>query len=62
MALAPYLPLMAAMVATATLGNLIGSRVLNRIPEHAFRLTFRVVMTGLALRLLWLAAANAQLV
>ena len=61
LALAPYLPLMAAMVATATLGNLVGSRVLNRIPEHAFRLVFRVVMTGLALRLLWLAAGNAQL-
>ena len=57
--LAPYLPLMAAMVATAVIGNLIGSRVLNRIPENAFRLIFRLVLTALALRILWLAARNA---
>ena len=36
--LAPYLPLMATMVATAAMGNMVGSRVLNRMPEHAFRL------------------------
>jgi uncharacterized membrane protein YfcA len=60
--LVPYLPLMAGMLVTATLGNLVGSRVLNRIPEHAFRLVFRVVLTALALRLLWQAAGNAGLV
>ena len=57
--LAPYLPLMVAMVATAAVGNLVGSRVLKRIPEQAFRLVFRVVLTALALRILWLAAVNA---
>lgn len=61
-ALASYLPLMAAMVATAALGNLAGSRVLGRMPEHGFRLVFRVVLTALALRILWLAAGNAGLV
>jgi len=60
--MAPYLPLMAAMVATGALGNLVGSRVLNRLPENAFRLVFRVLLTGLALRILWLAARNAGLV
>lgn len=60
--LAPYFPLMAAMVATAAVGNLVGSRVLNRMPEHAFRLVFRIVLTALALRILWLAAGNAGLV
>lgn len=60
--LAPYLPLMAAMVATAAIGNLLGSRVLNRIPENAFRWIFRVVITALALRILWLAARNAGFV
>jgi uncharacterized membrane protein YfcA len=57
--LAPYLPLMAAMVGTALLGNLAASRVLNRVPERRFRMVFRVVMTALALRVLWLAARNA---
>jgi len=60
--LAPYLPLMVAMVATAALGNLAGSRVLRRVPEQAFRLLFRVLITALALRVLWLAARNAGLV
>ncbi len=60
-ALAAYLPLMAAMIATATLGNWLGSHVLNRIPERAFRLVFQVVMTVLALRLLWRAAVEAGL-
>ena len=62
MALADYLPLMAAMIATATLGNWLGGRILNRMPERAFRQVFRVLMTLLALRLLWRAAADAGLI
>lgn len=58
-ALAAYLPLMAAMIATATLGNWAGSHVLNRMPERAFRLVFQVTLTALALRLLWRAAAES---
>ncbi len=60
-AVAAYLPLMAAMIATATLGNWLGSIVLNRMPERAFRLVFRVLLTMLALRLLWRAAVEAGL-
>lgn len=60
-ALAAYLPLMAAMIATATLGNWLGSHVLDRMPERAFRLVFQVIMTLLALRLLWRAAVEAGL-
>jgi len=59
--LAPYLPLMVAMVATAAIGNLAGSRVLNKIPESAFRSIFRVVLTALAIRILWLAGKNGGL-
>jgi uncharacterized membrane protein YfcA len=59
MTLAPYLPLMAAMVATASIGNLIGSRVLNRVPEKIFRAVFRVIITLLALRILWMGAKGA---
>jgi uncharacterized membrane protein YfcA len=60
--LVPYLPLMLAMVATAALGNLIVGRVLNRVPEHIFRIVFKVILTVLALRILWLAAGNAGIV
>lgn len=60
--MAPYLPLMGAMVLTAVIGNMVGSRVLKRVPEDAFRLVFKIVLTALALRILWLAAGNAGLV
>ena len=36
--------------ATAALGNLVSSRALNHMPEHAFRQVFRIILTGLALR------------
>ena len=57
-AIAAYTPLMLAMIATAVLGTWIGSRTLNRIPERAFRVIFQVLLTGLALRLIWVGAAH----
>lgn len=59
MTLAAYLPLIAAMFATTIIGNLAASRVLNRIPEQGFGLVFRILLTALAIRILWLAAGNA---
>ena len=58
-ALATYIPLMAMMIAAGGLGNWIGSKVLNRIPERGFRIVFQVLLTLLALRLMWKAAAEA---
>lgn len=58
-AVAAYLPLMAAMIATAFLGNLFGRQVLNRLPERAFRLIFQIVLTALAIRLLYAGAKGA---
>jgi uncharacterized membrane protein YfcA len=57
--LAPYLPLVIAMIASAAVANLVVGRVLKRIPEHAFRIVFKFLLTVLALRILWLAAGNA---
>ncbi len=51
----PWLPLAAAMIATGLVGNLIGRAVVVRLPERAFRVGFRVLLTGLALRILWQA-------
>jgi uncharacterized membrane protein YfcA len=59
--LAPYLPLMAAMVATALIGNFAASRVLNRVPEAKFRIVFRVVMSAMALRVLWMGGKGTGL-
>lgn len=58
--LGAYLPLMAAMLATSGIGNFLGSRALHRVREESFRLVFKIVLTALALRILWLAAENAE--
>ncbi len=48
----PWLPLIAAMIATGYLGTLTGSRLLDRIPEVQFRLVFKLILTLLALDML----------
>jgi len=48
-----YLPLVIAMIATAFFGNIFGREVLNHLPEKLFRRIFQVVLTILALRLLY---------
>ena len=60
-AIGAYTPLMVAMIATAALGNWVGAVTLDYMPERAFRLLFQVVLTVLAVRLLWLAAVEAGL-
>jgi uncharacterized membrane protein YfcA len=54
-ALARYLPLMAAMVATGAVGNWLGERALDRLGEHGFQFIFRGILTVLGLRLIWVA-------
>lgn len=54
----PWLPIVAAMVIVGFLGTLSGRKLLDRIPEHLFVQVFRVVVTLLALRLLWAALSN----
>lgn len=53
----PWLPLAAAMIATGFIGTLAGRAVVVRLPEAVFRLGFRVLLTALALRILWQAVA-----
>ena len=57
-----YIPLIAAMIAVAIFGNVVGSRVLDRVPERAFRIVFQIVLTGLGIRLLWVTAIEAGVV
>ena len=54
--LADWLPLVAAMLACGVGGSVLGRALLGRLPEALFRQGFRLVMTLLALRLLWSAA------
>jgi uncharacterized protein len=51
-AFARWLPFMAAMVASGYLGTVYGTRLLDRVPEKAFRTAFKWLLTLLALDLL----------
>lgn len=51
----PWLPIVAVMIASGFLGTLSGRSLLDRIPEHVFVQVFRLVVTLLAVRLLWVA-------
>lgn len=57
-ALGAYVPLMLPMIAAAALGNWVGGRVLNRIPERRFRIVFQVLLSALVLRLVWSVAGD----
>lgn len=59
-AIGTYLPLVIVMIGTAFFGNMFGRAVLNRMPEQAFRRIFQVVLTVLAVRLLYTGIENWQ--
>lgn len=48
-----WLPVVLMMVLSGTVGTWLGLKMLNRIPTQHFKFIFRVVITLLALRLLW---------
>ena len=58
-AIGSFVPLMAAMIVAGALGNWVGEAVLMRTSEQRFRLILQLILTALALRLLWSAARAA---
>jgi len=58
-AFGPYLPLIAAMIATGFVGTLIGRSVLMRIDDGKFRFALDAILTLLALRLIWSGVVSA---
>lgn len=54
----PWLLLLAAMISSGFLGTLTGRKILNQLPERIFSHGFKIVLTLLALRLLWTALGN----
>ncbi|GGO77946.1 hypothetical protein GCM10011348_08660 [Marinobacterium nitratireducens] len=50
-----WLPLILAMIAAGAAGTWVGLRVLDRMPPSWFRPMFRMIVTLLALRLIWQA-------
>ena len=55
---APYLPLVAGMIATGFLGTLVGGRILHGMGDGRFRFALTILLTLLGPRLLWMAAAG----
>ena len=51
----PWIPVIVVMIASGFLGTLLGRRILKRLPEQIFSRLFRIVLTLLAGRLLYLA-------
>lgn len=58
-AIGSFVPLMAAMIAGGAVGNWLGEAALNRTSEQRFRLILQLILTALALRLLWSAGSAA---
>lgn len=57
-AFAPWAPLIAAMTAGGFAGTLLGRQVLVRLHDRRFHRLLQIVLTVLAARLLWTAAAG----
>lgn len=57
-AFAPWAGLIVLMIISGFIGTLAGSRLLGRMQEETFRKGFRLVMTLLALNLLWQGTAR----
>lgn len=49
---ADWLPLIAAMIASGFAGTLLGSRILDRMPEHVFAITLKILLTLIGFDLL----------
>lgn len=54
-----YLPLMVAMIAMTFFGNYFGRALLSRMPEQLFTRIFQVVLTILAVRLIYAGLVDA---
>jgi uncharacterized membrane protein YfcA len=59
MAVGAYIPLIVLMILGTVMGNWLGQKALNRMPERLFRKIFQILLTVLALRLLVGAAIDA---
>jgi len=52
-----WLPLIGAMILSGFVGTLYGASLLDRLPEEQFRKWFKILLTLLALQLLYEAVA-----
>jgi uncharacterized membrane protein YfcA len=59
-AFGPYIPLLVGLLAFGFAGTYIGKHALNMLPEKAFRVGLKIILTVISLRLLY-GAATASL-
>ncbi len=57
-AFGPYIPLLVGLLVFGALGTLVGRNILNRLPEHVFRIGLQSILTLLGARLLYEAATG----
>ncbi|EAQ67805.1 Predicted permease [Marinomonas sp. MED121] len=50
-----WLPLLVCMILSGAIGTFIGLRILQYISDKSFELTFNLILTALALRMVWQA-------
>jgi len=60
-AFGPYIPLLIGLLACGFAGTWTGRRILSRLPEKAFRIGLKTILTLLALRLLYGALTDLTL-
>ncbi len=58
-AIGQYALLIAAMIVAGVIGNYAGARALNSMREAWFRIGFKLLMTALACRLIWMAGRQS---
>ncbi|MCR9072387.1 MAG: sulfite exporter TauE/SafE family protein [Alphaproteobacteria bacterium] len=54
----PWLPLVVLMIASGFLGTVVGRQIVSRMPEARFRTAFKILLTALAIRLLYQGVAG----
>ncbi len=54
----PWVPVLAAMIGAGFVGTLLGKRLLDRLPHDIFARVFKIILSVLALRLLYAAASS----
>ena len=57
-AFGPYLPLLAGLLGFGFAGTYLGRHLLDKLPERAFRIGLKAILTAIALRLLYGAASG----
>ena len=55
-AFGPYIPLLAGLLAFGFVGTYLGKLALNKLPEKAFRISLKTILTFMSIYLLYEAA------